>query len=53
MAENINFTVDQIKNVKKYTFLDEHYLDRYETPDSEFDPTNYKRFDSNLQQALS
>lgn len=46
IAENLGFKADNIKNVKDHVFYNEHDLDRY-------DEIEHKRFDANLEQALS
>ena len=48
LADNLSFKADNIKNVKDHVFYNKHILDRYGP-----DQTEYKRFNSNLQQALA
>ena len=47
ISKNTGLKVQNIKNCKDHVFLNEHILDRYGPSETE-----YKRFDSNLQQAL-
>lgn len=47
IVDNLSFRADNIKKIKDYIFYIKHYFDRYD------DSIEYKRFDSNLKQALA
>lgn len=46
IADNVDFTLTQVRQIKDHVFYKNHYLDRY-------DEVEYKRFDPNLKQALA